>query len=236
MFRFGEVVSAGRTRFERRYALASEVLPPHLLSRSVPRADAIRNLLGMSARAHGIATMADRADYFRIRAVPAKAALAELVECGEVLPVAVAGWKSAAFLHRDARIPRRISATALFSPFGPVVWNRERAWRMFGFHYRIEIYTPAAKRVFGYYTLPLLIDDDIVGRVDLKSDRQNGVLRVQPAWREADASPAVAERVAPLLRGIADWQGLGEIVVMDRGDLARAVADQLRQPLIEPTR
>jgi len=134
----------------------------------------------------------------------------------------VPGWNRPAFLHPDARIPRRIETTALLSPFDPVVWERDRALRMFGFHYRIEIYTPAPKRVYGYYTLPLLIDDAIVGRIDLKSDRQNGVLRVQSAWREPDAS-ADASRVAPLLRQIAAWQGLDDVVVADWGDFAADV-------------
>ena len=236
LFRFGEVVSAGRTRFERRYALASTVLPTHILEREISPSDAIRQLLSTSARAHGIGTLSDLADYFRIKNEPAKAAINDLVDSGELLPVNVQGWNRPAFLHRDARIPRRIETAALLSPFDPVVWERDRALRMFGFHYRIEIYTPAPKRMFGYYTLPLLIDDDIVGRIDLKSDRQNGVLRVQSAWREADGPLGIAERVAPLLRQIADWQGLGDVLVVDHGDLAREVAGALGPGVIEPTR
>ncbi|MBC7763553.1 MAG: YcaQ family DNA glycosylase, partial [Candidatus Saccharibacteria bacterium] len=125
-----------------------------------------------------------------------------------------------------------IEATALLSPFDPVVWERTRAERLFGFHYRIEIYTPAHKRVFGYYTLPLLIDDGLVGRVDLKNDRQNLVLRVQSAWTETDAPPETAARLASLLREIASWQGLEAVVVMPRGDLAPAVAAELGQPTL----
>lgn len=227
LFRFGEVVSAGRTRFERSYALAESALPAHILEKEVPRDEAVRELLSVSARAHGIGTLRDFADYFRIRNEPAKAAIHDLVEAGELLPVSVPGWNRPAWLHRDARIPRRIDATALLSPFDPVVWERNRAERMFGFRYRIEIYTPAPKRVYGYYTLPLLIDDRLAGRIDLKSDRQNRVLRVQSAWREADAPPETAERLAPLLRETAAWQGLERIEVMDRGDLAAAVAAEL---------
>jgi uncharacterized protein YcaQ len=115
-----------------------------------------------------------------------------------------------------------------------VVWERDRAERMFGFRYRIEIYTPAAQRVFGYYSLPLLIDDRLVGRVDLKSDRQNRVLRVQAVWREAGAPPETAARLAPLLRETAAWQGLDGIEVMDRGDLARAVAAELGLSVVTP--
>jgi uncharacterized protein YcaQ len=157
-------------------------------------------------------------------------AIQELVDEGELLSVTVPGWKQGAYLHRDTRVPRRIETTALLSPFDPVVWERARAERLFGFHYRIEIYTPKPKRVFGYYVLPLLIDDRLVGRVDLKSDRQNGVLRVQAAWREADPALSegeIAARLAPLLRQTAAWQGLGEIEVMDRGTLAASAATEL---------
>lgn len=232
LFRFGEVVSAGRTRagrtrFERRYALAESVLPSTILDRDVRRADAVRQLLSISARAHGIGTLSDLADYFRIKQVPAQTAVRDLVDSGELVPVTVAGWDRPAFLHRDARIPRRIETTALLSPFDPVVWERARAERMFGFRYRIEIYTPASKRVFGYYTLPLLIDDRLVGRVDLKSDRQNRVLRVQAAWSEPDAPSDTVARLAILLRETALWQGLDGIEVAGWGDLAPALAAEL---------
>jgi uncharacterized protein YcaQ len=234
LFRFGEVVSAGRTRFERRYALAETALPAEVFEREVPRDDAIRELMRLSARAHGIGTVSDLADYFRIKTAPAASAIRDLVDAGELVPVTVPGWSRPAVLHRDARMPRRIEATALLSPFDPVVWERDRAERMFGFRYRIEIYTPAAQRVFGYYSLPLLIDDRLVGRVDLKSDRQNRMLRVQAAWREAGAPPETAARLAPLLRETAAWQGLDGIEVMDRGDLARAVAAELGLSVVTP--
>ena len=227
LFRFGEAVSAGRSRFERRYALAAATLPPAVIEREVTPTDAIRELLRFSARAHGIGTLGDFADYYRIKTAPAQAALRDLVDAGELLPVTVAEWNRPAFLHRDARVPRRIEATALLSPFDPVVWDRTRAERLFGFHYRIEIYTPAHKRVFGYYTLPLLIDDRLVGRVDLKTDRQNRVLRVQSAWTEPDAPPETAARLASVLRETAAWQGLERVLVMPRGDLAPAVAAEL---------
>ena len=145
--------------------------------------------------------------------------------------MSVAGWDRVAWMHRDARIPRRISAAALLSPFDPVVWDRPRAERMFGFHYRIEIYTPAPKRVYGYYSLPILLDEAIVGRIDLKSDRQNGVLRVQSAWTEPHAPAEVAARLAPLLRATAAWQGLDDIEVMDRGTLVSGLAAELSVPV-----
>lgn len=219
LFRVGELVSAGRTNFERVYALPEQVLPTALIDLDVPIEEAKYQLMKKSAIAHGIGTLNDFADYFRIKQTQAKDALQRLVDEGEVLPVEVAGWGKQAYLHRDARIPRRIEGAALLSPFDPVVWERDRALRMFGFHYRIEIYTPAPKRIFGYYTLPLLIDDALVGRIDLKNDRQAKVLRVQSAWREEGATVDV-ERVVPVLREIAAWQGCETIEVVDRGDLA----------------
>ncbi len=227
LFMFGEVVSAGRTRFERSYGLAEHLLPSEVLDSRVARHDAVRELLRTSTRAHGIGTARDFADYYRIRQAPALAALRELEEEGEIVRVSVPGWAGATWLHRDARIPRRIDAAALLSPFDPVVWERARAERMFGFHYRIEIYTPAPKRVFGYYSLPILLDDALVGRIDLKSDRQRGVLMVQSAWSEVDAPPDVAERIVPVLRRAAEWQGLGEIEVVGRGTLAAPLAAEL---------
>lgn len=232
LFAIGEVVSAGRTRFQRRYALREQVLPRHVLDRDVSRDDAVRQLLAQSARAHGIGTLRDLADYYRIKQAPAKAAINELVEAGELLPVTVAGWNAPAWLHRDARIPRRIETAALLSPFDPVVWERARAERMFGFHYRIEIYTPEPKRVFGYYSLPVLVDDQLVGRIDLKNDRQARVLRVQSAWREAHAPVGVEERIVPLLEATRAWQGLETVEFAGRGNLSAGLASAWRQASI----
>ena len=228
LFRWGEVVSAGRTRFERSYALPEHILPAEILRRDIPRRDAHKQLLERAARAHGIGTVSDLADYFRLKSTECAPLIRELVDDGVLTEVTVAGWSRPAFLHREARIPRRISTTALLSPFDPVVWERKRAERLFGFHYRIEIYTPESKRIFGYYSLPILIDDRLVGRIDLKNDRQSGVLRVQSAWHEEHAhAGAVAERLAPLLERTALWQGLNSVVVTDRGNLATAVAQEL---------
>ena len=224
MFRVGDVVSAGRAGFERTYALPEQVMPDEVYAREVPREEAIHALMERSVRAHGIGTLSDLADYYRLKTADARPALRRLVDEGVVREVTVPGWGRPAFLHRDARIPRRIETTALLSPFDPVVWERARALRMFGFHYRIEIYTPAPKRVYGYYSLPVLVDEALVGRIDLKNDRKRGVLRVQSAWREPGVPGAVAERVVPALRELAAWQGLGDLEVVDRGDLARAVA------------
>ena len=234
LFRWGDVVSAGRRRFERVYALPEQVFSDELLGREVSAADAHRALIAQAARAHGIGTVSDLADYFRLRTLPTRTAIDELVDSGELLPVQVPGWgrggaAGAAWLHRDARLPRRIDAAAVLSPFDPVVWERARALRLFDFHYRIEIYTPQEKRQFGYYVLPVLLGDTIVGRVDLKNDRQAGVLRVQASWAEPGAPLDTAERLAEVLRSTMAWQGLERIEVVPRGTLAPALAAELNR-------
>ncbi|WP_308465450.1 winged helix-turn-helix domain-containing protein [Rathayibacter soli] len=233
LFDWGEVTTAGRTRFERRYALAEQVLPNSVLNEHVSKADAIRELIRRSARAHGIGTLADLADYYRLKKAPALAAIRDLEDAGELVPVTVPGWDHRGaplpvWLYRDARLPRRVSASALLSPFDPMVWERARALRMFNFHYRIEIYTPKPKRVYGYYVLPVLLDDRIVARVDLKNDRHAGVLRVQAAWQEPGAPTDAAPRIASLLRDTASWQGLDSITVAERGNLATELTAELR--------
>jgi uncharacterized protein YcaQ len=232
LFVFGDVVTAGRKGFERVYALPEQILPPALLDAAVPIDDAQRELVRRAVRAHGIGTAKDIADYYRLYVADTTRLLNELADAGEVQRVSVEGWKAPGYLATGARIPRRVRGAALLSPFDPVVWERDRTERMFGFLYRIEIYTPAPKRVYGYYTLPALVDDRIVGRIDLKSDRQGGVLRVQSAWREPDAPRGVEERLVPVLRELAQWQGLGDILVVDRGDLARDLAAALRVAIV----
>lgn len=234
MFVCGDVAIAGRTRFQRRYGLAADVLPASILERTVPEEDAVRELLRRAAVAHGIGTARDFADYYRIKGPRVAVALQQLEDMGELVPVRVPGWESAgrplrAWMHRDARKPRHVEAAALLSPFDPVVWYRDRALRMFGFHYRIEIYTPAPQRLYGYYSLPILLDDALVGRIDLKSDRQAGVLRVQSAWTEPGAPPATIDRLLPLLAETAAWQGLERVEVTEgaRGDLAPRLANAL---------
>ena len=180
-------------------------------------------------RALGVGTIGDIADYYRLKIAPTRDALRALLAAGEVEQVEVEGWQRAgrplpAFVVPGASIPRRLEATALLSPFDPVVANRDRALRLFDFAYRIEIYTPAPQRQYGYYTLPVLVDEMLLGRLDLKSDRQAGVLRVQSAWVEPGVQAGhLAERVAPLLRRASAWQGLGDVVVADRGNASAAV-------------
>src|SRR5918993_2346320 len=225
MFRTGEVVCVERRRFERVYALPEQALAPELLGTPPDEADAVRRLVELAASAQGIATEADLADYWRMKRAPVRAAVAELEEAGVLQPVEVPGWTTGsrptpAWLHRDAKRPRRIDAAAVLSPFDPVVWFRPRTERLFDFHYRIEIYTPEPDRKFGYYSLPVLIDDRVVGRVDLKSDRQAGVLRVQSAWTEHDAPAETAARLAPVLRRAALLEGVGDITGAGRGALS----------------
>lgn len=239
LFFDGRLAVAGRKNFERYYDLPERRLPSTVLERAVPKDDAIRELVRQAGEALGIGTVRDLADYWRLYQADTKPAVTQLVEAGELAPVRVEGWASTAYLHRDARIPRRIDAMALLSPFDPVVWERARTERMFGFRYRIEIYTPGPQRQFGYYTLPVLQDEALVGRVDLKTDRQNHALRVQSAWREPGAHPDPA-RLAHLLRETAHWQGVESLIVQDWGDLAHDLAAELgvavvpRSLLVEP--
>jgi uncharacterized protein YcaQ len=228
LFLRGEIVSAGRTRFERRYALPEQVLKPVILDARIEPQDARRELIRRAATALGVATRGDLADYYRMRTDETSAAILDLVDSGELIPVRVEGWKDQGYLWHSARRPRAIDAAALLTPFDPVVWYRPRTERMFDFHYRIEIYTPEAQRTFGYYSLPILLGDRVVGRIDLKADRKPGVLRVQSAWHEVGAPADTAERLAPLLRHAAAWQGLTDIVVADRGNLSGALAETVR--------
>jgi uncharacterized protein len=224
LFRTGEVACTRRPRdFARLYDLAERVIPAEVLHAPAPSEhDAKKEMLVLAARSHGVGTASDLADYHRL--AHTRSLFAELVEEGRLLEVAVEGWSERAYLHPDARVPRRIEARALLSPFDPVVWRRERAERLFGFHYRIEIYVPAPKRQFGYYVLPVLLGDALVGRVDLKADRQRGVLLVQSAYGEPGIHEAeVADEVADELRQLAAWLGLGGIEVNGRGDLAPAL-------------
>jgi uncharacterized protein len=230
LFWAGDVAAASRVRFERRYDVAERVIPAEHLNAPEPTTeDAHRTLLAIAARSLGVGTGNDIADYFRIRVPEARPRIRELVEEGVLRPVAVEGWTREAYLHRDARVPRRpVRRAALLTPFDSLVWFRERVQRLFGFHYRIEIYTPAHLRTFGYYVLPFLQDERLVARVDLKSDRAAGRLLVQAAHLEADRDPLrVAPALAAELRRMAAWLGLEGVRPGARGDLARPLARAL---------
>jgi uncharacterized protein YcaQ len=222
LFYQGRITARRRANdFARVYHLREHIIPAEVLARPVlPAHEARKELLVLAARYHGVGTLGDLADYHRLSPTSCKPALAELVEEGRLLPVTVREWDRPAYLHPEARPRRRINARALLSPFDPVVWNRARALRMFGFHYRIEIYTPAPKRQYGYYVLPFLLGDELVGRVDLKADRANRALLVQSAWMEPGVNEReVAAELLAELRLMASWLELERIEVTGRGDL-----------------
>ena len=228
LFWAGKITTATRRGFERVYDLTERVLPAAVVNRPTPDpADAQRDLVRASARAMGVATAADLRDYFRLPPVDARARIGELVESGELLPVTVEGWDRPAFMDPTCRKPRSISARALLSPFDNLIWFRERTERLFGVRVRLEIYTPAHKRVHGYYVLPFLQDEAITARVDLKADRKAGVLRVQAAWREPDTDAQTPAALAEELRRTARWLALERVEVAGHGDLATALIDSL---------
>ena len=229
-FGLGRVAVAGRLgNFARVYDLAERVVDPEHHGREVDDGAAHRELVRQAARAHGVATAGDLADYFRMPAVEAKAAIEALAAAGELRPVRVEGWRETAYLDPAATVPRRVRAAALLSPFDPVVWTRRRAQRLFGFDYRFEIFIPREKRRWGAYVLPFLLGDRLVARLDVKSDRPGRRLQVLGAWAEPHAAPAeVAPPLAAELRTLAGWLGLGDVTVSRRGDLAAPLAAELR--------
>ena len=234
LFFTGQVGSAGRNgSFERRYDLRERVLPPAVRAMPEPaEPDAVRALVAIAVRALGVGTLKCVADYFRLRQAPTLVALRELAEEGLVEPVVVDGW-GRAWRHVGASVPRATSARAILSPFDPLVWERTRLETLFGLRYRIEIYTPAPKRVWGYYVLPFLLGDALPALVDLKADRQDGLLRVLAAHRtDGPVDADVPAELAAELKTAAAWLSLEDVVVGDRqgevrGDLAGALAGAL---------
>jgi uncharacterized protein len=221
LFASGVLTTATRVGFARHYDLVERVLPPSVVARQVDDHEAIRELTLRAATALGVSTEADIRDYFRLSAQQVKPAIADLVAAGEIERVAVDGWSAPAYLRAGRTVPRLDRGTALLCPFDPLIFFRPRVERLFGFHYRIEIYTPAAKRQYGYYVWPLLIDGQLVARVDLKADRTANALRVVGAFGEPDAPrDRVAAALAGELESMASWLGLGEVAVSGRGDLA----------------
>ncbi len=213
----GVLTTATRVGFARHYDLTERVLPPEVLARQVGDEEAIRELALRAATALGVGTEADIRDYFRLAARQIKPAIAKLVADGELEPVDIEGVP--AYLRAGQTVPRNDRGTALLCPFDPLIFFRPRVERLFDFHYRIEIYTPAAKRQFGYYVWPFMLDGELVARVDLK--RTDAALQVPGAFMEDGQGPArVAEALAVELRTMASWLGVGEVEVGGRGDLA----------------
>ena len=234
LFWAGKVTAVRRGAFARAYLLPEKWFPPEVLAAPTPTEDeAHRELLLVAARAHGVGTARDLADYYRLNVPRSAKVLEGLVADGLLLPARVEGWAQPAFLHPEAHLPRRrLRARALLSPFDSLVWERGRTERLWDVRYRLEIYVPAAKRVHGYYVLPFLLGEDLVARVDLKADRQAGVLRVRAAWvedrssvRTAPGPDEVAVELAAELATMAGWMGLaGGVAVEPRGDLADHLA------------
>jgi len=232
LFEAGLVSAASRTgQFERRYTLTSKVLPDAAAAAGEKDPEAaLRRLTDAAAQAHGIGTIRCFADYFRTPVKATALAVEHLVEQGRLEPVTVAGWNRKIFRHVDSLLPRRATGRALLSPFDSLVFERRRLSELFGFHYRIEIYTPEPNRRFGYYVLPFLLRDRIVARVDLKADRAAGRLLARAAFAEPDAPADTAVELAAELKLMGQWLGLPDVEVGPAGDLAARLAQELARP------
>ncbi|EMY35687.1 hypothetical protein D477_003303 [Arthrobacter crystallopoietes BAB-32] len=231
LFERGAVSAAGRNaQFERLYALTAKVMPKTAGRQpAVDKDESMVRLMDAAARAHGIGTVRCFADYFRVPRRPAEEAVRRLVSDGRLEEVSVEGWQGTHYLHTAAARPRRAAGQALLGPFDSLVFERERLERLFGFRYRIEIYTPAHQRQYGYYVLPFLLHEQLCARVDLKAHRAAGFLEVRGAFREPEAPEDTAVALASELVLMAQWLELSEVQVADRGDLAPELSRALAQ-------
>ncbi|MEJ2867889.1 crosslink repair DNA glycosylase YcaQ family protein [Actinomycetospora sp. OC33-EN08] len=236
LFATGVLTTGTRRGFRRAYSVAEDVIPPGIHAREPDRAESMRALTLRAAAAHGVATEPDLRDHYRLPPAESRVAVAELLDAGELEEVEVAGWGAPAYRLPGLRVPRRITGRALLAPFDPLIWFRPRTERIFGFTYRIGIYTPADQRTHGYYVFPFLLDGQLVGRVDLKTDRAAGVLRVPAAFAEPECiergaeEARVAAELAGALRDMAAWLGLDDVVV-EGGPLAPQLSRALLQPV-----
>lgn len=226
LFYSGQITSARRNAaFERVYDLPERVLPRAVVEAAVPSVEeSHRILVRTAAAALGVATEQDLRDYFRLGVAPTRQAVRDLVDSTELAPIAVEGWKRPAYLWRNAKLARKVSARALVSPFDSLIFERHRTQALFDYRFRIEIYVPAEKREYGYYVYSFLLGETIVARVDLKADRPTATLRVQGAWAQPAAPPETAEQLALELASLATWLGLERVSVAERGDLAARLA------------
>jgi uncharacterized protein len=226
LFAQGHVTTSHRESFERFYDLTERVIPSEIMTLPTPNErESIRELTRLSAEALGIGTAFDLRDYFRLPVAQAARALQDCLEAGDIEPVDVDGWSQKAFVAKSARLPRKATATALVSPFDPIVWDRDRAERLFNFHYRIELYTPESKRKYGYYVLPFLHDEAFAGRVCLKADRATSTLRVNHSYSEAEkASSETVDALADEISLIANWLSMERVDYVSGGRHIRALA------------
>ena len=222
LFADGKLTTAARPGFVRMYDVPERVIPrEHLEAPDVGRQEAQSELLVRAARALGVATADDLADYYRMRGPEARPLIEDLASTDRLVEVDVEGWDRAGYLHPEAKLPRSARGTALLSPFDNLIWYRDRVERLWDFHYRIEIYVPEPKRVYGYYVLPFLMDGDLVARVDLKTDRQAGVLRVRGAFAEPGVDKVgVARDLRGELESVAGWLGMRDLEIAGNGDLS----------------
>lgn len=213
LFWSGKITTATRRgNFARVYDLPERVLPTAVLDLPTPNvATAQRALIERSARALGVATAADLRDYYRLKPDEADHAIAAEAEAGNLMPVRVQGWSQKAWMHREARAPRRVRTASLLAPFDPLIWERSRTERLFGFRYRIEIYVPPHKRTYGYYVLPFLLNEALVARVDLKADRDAKILLARSVTLEPGAPSETIERLRNELDQLAAWLELEEV-------------------------
>ena len=231
-FAHGRLAVRERRNFARVYDLAERVFAPEVLtSPGLSKDDAQREMVRRGLVALGVGTLNDIRDYYRLKVGEARPRMAELVDTGLAKPVTVEGWKEPAYLAPGIDSAPEVRATALLSPFDNLIWDRDRDERLFGFNYRIEIYTPAPKRIYGYYVFPFMHDNTIAARVDLKANRKGSALQVQAAHLEPGAPAAKsAAALAKELKQLAKWQGLTRIEIAPRGDLAPQLAKLFPAP------